>query len=53
MHHEAYGPRGAEEEHTDFWTNLPEGSDMLPGGLPAEPEGPRLDLFSGLGAQEP
>lgn len=33
MLHEPYGPRGAEEEHEDFWTDIPEGADMLPGTL--------------------
>ncbi|MDD6319598.1 MAG: hypothetical protein PUA63_01885 [Oscillospiraceae bacterium] len=53
MHHEIYGPRGAEEEHSDFWTDLAEGADMLPGVLPAEEEQEKSDLFSGLSAQEP
>ncbi len=35
MLHEHRGPRGAEEEREDdFWTNIPEGADMLPGTLP-------------------
>lgn len=29
-----YGPRGAESEREDFWTDIPEGNDMLPGVLP-------------------
>ena len=31
MLHEPNGPRGAKEEREDFWTDIPEGADMLPG----------------------
>ena len=34
MYHEPFGPHGAEEEHSDFWTDIPEGSDMMPGVMP-------------------
>ncbi len=34
MNHAPYGPRGAESEREDFWTDIPEGNDMLPGTLP-------------------
>lgn len=50
------GPHGAEEERPDFWQDIPEGSDMLPGVMPAGPEGsgdPALDAVSGFSAQEP
>ncbi|MDD4850352.1 MAG: hypothetical protein PHO10_06585 [Gemmiger sp.] len=33
------GPHGAEQEegpHADFWADVPEGGDMLPGSLPPE-----------------
>lgn len=36
MYHELFGPRGAEDEREDFWTHIPEGSDMLPGMLPMD-----------------
>lgn len=29
-----YGPRGAEDERDGFWTDIPEGDDMIPGVLP-------------------
>ena len=34
MYHAPYGPKGAESEQDDFWTDIMEGSDMLPGMLP-------------------
>ncbi len=34
MLHEPFGPAGAGD--TDFWTDIPEGADMLPGTLPGE-----------------
>lgn len=37
MYHAPYGPKGAESEQDDFWTDIMEGSDMLPGMMPAEP----------------
>lgn len=30
------GPHGAEEERPEFWQDIPEGSDMLPGLMPGE-----------------
>lgn len=42
MYHEPYGPRGAESEREDFWTDIPEGNDMLPGVLPYVPGTPGL-----------
>lgn len=42
-----YGPRGAERESEEFWTDIVEGSDMLPGMLPAipgDPYGPAMPL---------
>ena len=30
MEYRPYGPRGAESEREDFWTDIPEGSDMVP-----------------------
>ena len=42
MYHEPYGPRGAESEREDFWTDIPEGGDMLPGVLPYVPGTPGL-----------
>lgn len=37
MYHVPYGPKGAESEQDDFWTDIMEGSDMLPGMMPTEP----------------
>ena len=37
MYHAPYGPKGAESEQEDFWTDIMEGSDMLPGLMPTEP----------------
>nr|WP_317399083.1 hypothetical protein [uncultured Gemmiger sp.] len=37
MYHAPYGPRGAESEQDDFWTDIMEGGDMLPGMMPSEP----------------
>ena len=37
MYHAPYGPKGAESEQDDFWTDIMEGSDMLPGMMPTEP----------------
>lgn len=34
MYHAPYGPKGAESEQDDFWTDIMEGSDMLPGMMP-------------------
>lgn len=34
MYHAPYGPKGAESEQDDFWTDIIEGSDMLPGMMP-------------------
>lgn len=34
MYHVPYGPKGAESEQDDFWTDIMEGSDMLPGMMP-------------------
>ena len=34
MYHAPYGPKGAESEQDDFWTDIMEGSDMLPGMIP-------------------
>ena len=34
MYHEPFGPEGTENEHSDFWTDIPEGSDMMPGVMP-------------------
>lgn len=34
MYHAPYGPKGAEIEQDDFWTDIMEGSDMLPGMMP-------------------
>lgn len=34
MYHAPYGPKGAESEQDDFWTDIMEGSDMLPGTMP-------------------
>ncbi len=34
MYHAPYGPRGAESEQDDFWTDIVEGGDMLPGMVP-------------------
>lgn len=34
MYHEPFGPEGTENEHSDFWTDIPEGSDMIPGVMP-------------------
>lgn len=51
MFHEEFGPRGAEDERRDFWTDVPEGADMLPGALPDEGVG--MQALSGLSAQEP
>ena len=42
MYHEPYGPRGAESEREDFWTDIPDGGDMLPGVLPYVPGTPGL-----------
>lgn len=50
MYHEPYGPRGAERESEDFWTDIVEGGDMLPGMLPAipgEPYGPAVPFVAG------
>ena len=33
MEYRPYGPRGAESEREDFWTDIPEGSDMVPDRL--------------------
>lgn len=38
MYHAPYGPRGAESEQDDFWTDIMEGGDMLPGMMPSEPD---------------
>lgn len=38
MYHEPYGPRGAESEQEDFWTDIMEGSDMIPGMIPSDPD---------------
>lgn len=38
MYHGPYGPRGAESEQEDFWTDIMEGSDMIPGMIPSEPD---------------
>lgn len=46
MLNNGYGPHGAEEEHEDFWTDLAEGADMLPGGLPAVPPGVEMPMMS-------
>lgn len=51
MYHTQHGPRGAEEEREDFWTDIPEGSDMLPGFLPAAP-GAMPEYPAGLSARE-
>ena len=40
MYHGPYGPRGAESEREDFWTDIQEGSDMMPGVLPGMPADP-------------
>ena len=37
------GPHGAEEERPDYWQDIPEGGDMLPGVLPETPEFPYED----------
>ena len=34
MYHAPYGPKGAESEQDDVWTDIMEGSDMLPGMMP-------------------
>lgn len=34
MYHAPYGPKGAESEQDNFWTDIMEGSDMLPGMMP-------------------
>lgn len=49
MLHEPYGPRGAEDERGDFWTDIPEGADMLPGGLPGGEEDTIDTLADGHG----
>ncbi len=51
MYHHQHGPRGAEEEREDFWTNIPEGSDMLPGFLPGVP-GAMPGFPAGMSARE-
>ena len=33
MYHEPFAPHGAENGQDNFWTNLPEGGDMLPGHM--------------------
>lgn len=38
MYHGPYGPRGAESEQEDFWTDIMEGSDMIPGMIPSDPD---------------
>ena len=38
MEYRPYGPRGAESEREDFWTDIPEGSDMVPDLLPNMPD---------------
>ena len=38
MEYRPYGPRGAESEREDFWTDIPEGSDMVPDVLPNMPD---------------
>lgn len=38
MYHGTYGPKGAESEQEDFWTDIAEGSDMIPGMIPSEPD---------------
>lgn len=38
MYHAPYGPRGAESEPEDFWTDIMEGSDMIPGMIPSAPD---------------
>lgn len=38
MYHGTYGPRGAESEQEDFWTDIAEGSDMIPGMIPSDPD---------------
>ena len=37
MAYNPYGPRGAESEREDFWSDIPEGNDMVPEILPTMP----------------
>lgn len=53
MYHEPYGPRGAEDERKDFWTDIAEGADALPGELPPAERMTELANLAGFDVQEP